>query len=459
MLISSSSGPIFVSYLFPDSEDFPSTDAKVSWPVICSGSGFDQPAAFSNPYTANPFSVLMVSLTDFAKSLPPGHPNAAPNDRLAEAAGLFSRGNVERFVGHYFRDYCPHSPILYPGTFQASSSSPYLLMVVIVTGALFSPGSNDIEQARGILDLVEEYAFSNSDFRKLLAQPDTLEDSKDTEAWQALQAAFFITQVQLREGSLARKKNARNSRFEEVICAVRALGLLESRNPFFHAEPPMPPTFQWTQYGDNETRIRLACGIFNLDASFSILYNMVPRLFAEEMNVDMPGPVEAFFADSAQDCYQIALKEHGVQMQTLSQLCDTFLQQSWNDPTRSSMQSLSMLHLFVLILALLQILWVSPYRPQKWQTMDRTSMALDRWKQIWDFQNTTLTSRQRDRYGFLKTAPLEFWQIATVLVEKKATRLDTAVEQSNAPPVSEDKLASCQSCAHALLESVNKEQV
>ncbi|KAJ9613516.1 hypothetical protein H2200_003458 [Cladophialophora chaetospira] len=446
---------LFVSYLFPDSEDFSGTENDGGWPQ--GWHGFDQAVVFGDPCPANPFSILMDSLTRFTMSLPTDHPVVAPNDRLAKASALFSKENVERFIGHYFRDYCPHSPILYPGTFQASSTSPFLLTVIVVTGALFSPGAADIESARAILDLVEEYVFSNVNFKKLLTSPNSITDPDDVEAWQALQAAFFITQVQLREGSVVKKKLTRNARFDEIICAVRALGLVDARNPFFHNEPPTPDRFQWSQYGESETKVRLVCGVFNLDASFSILYNMVPRLFAEEMNIDMPGPADAFFADSAQDCYEASLKVHGVQTLTLSALCDAFMQEKWDDQIRSSMQSISLLHLFILILALLQILWLSPYRPKKEQTMERISLALDRWKQVWDVQNTNLTPRQRERYGFLKTAPLEFWQIATVLVKKKATRLDRAVDHSTRHSQSEEIPGSCQSCAHALLENVNKE--
>lgn len=447
----------FVSYLFPDNEDFSGTDTDSNWPTVWQG--LDHAAIFGDPRAANPFSGLMDSLTHFTLSLPQDHPETALNGPLAKATPLFSRNNVERFISHYFRDYCPHSPVLYPGTFQASSASPYLLTVIVVTGALFSQGAVEIELARGILNLVEEYVFSNVNFRKLLDDPVTSTTSNDVEAWQGLQAAFFITQVQLREGSLDKKRKSRHGRFDDIICAMRALGLLDARNGFFHSESPMPEAFHWSQYGESETRIRLICGIFNLDASFTILYNMVPRLFAEELSIDMPGPVEAFFADSAQDCYQAALKEHWIQTKPLSKLCDIFMQDDWSGQTRASMQDLSMLNLFILILALLQTLWLSPYRPQKWRTMQRISLALDRWKEVWDFQNTTLTPLQRERYGFLKTAPLEFWQIATVLVKKKATRLDKAIDQGALPAYTDEKPRSCQSCALSLLEEVDKEAV
>ncbi|EXJ55888.1 hypothetical protein A1O7_08819 [Cladophialophora yegresii CBS 114405] len=447
---------VFVSYLFPDSEDFAGTGLDANWHMDWQASEVSTPFATLND--PNPFSTLVDSLTNFSLSLPQGHPERALNDRLAKASALFSRKNVERFIGHYFRDYIPHSPILFPGTFHASSASPYLLTVMVITGAMFSSGPGDIELARGILELVEEYVFSNEDFVKLLQAPHHTKYTNDLGGWQALQAAFFITQIKLREGSLAKRKEARTARFEAIISGVRALGLLQTRNPFFHAEPPLPEMFQWNQYGDSETKIRLVCGIFNLDASFTILYNMTPRLFAEELEVDMPCPVEAFFADSAQDCYQISFREHGLQTLHLSELCNAFLQDTWSEQMRSSMLSLSLLNLFTLILALLQTLWLSPYRPRKRQLMQSMAVALERWKEIWDFQNAKLNPRQQERYGFLKIAPLEFWQIASVLVQKKATRLDTAVDQSRMYAMNNGRYGNCLKYAHALLQDVNKEQ-
>ncbi|OQV06723.1 Fungal specific transcription factor domain-containing protein [Cladophialophora immunda] len=440
----------FVSCLFPDSEDFQGSSEDTNWST--NWQILDQSDAFDNSPAVEPFNCLIDSLTGFTLSLPQGHPESAPNDRLAKAATLFSRANVERFVGHYFRDYCPHSPILHPGTFRIAAASPFLLTVLVLTGALFSSSPNDMQLARDILGLVVEYAISNPVFRKLLHGPDAVKGLDEVESLQALQAAFFITQVRLREGSPSCRRDARKSHFEEIICAVRALGLLETRNSFFEAEPPPPEKFQWAQFAARESRIRLVCGIFNLDASFTILYNMTPRLFAEEMSIGLPGSVDAFFADNAQDCYRLSLKEHGLQKLRLSQICDAFLQDEWDEEMRCSMQHLSLLHLCSLMLALTQILWLSPYRPGKRQTMKRMKEALIRWKAVWDFQNATLTARQRDRYGFLKTIPLEFWQIATVLVEKNSTSLDTAITQNAIAALSNNQ------CAQTMLESVEKEQ-
>ncbi|OAP62876.1 hypothetical protein AYL99_02103 [Fonsecaea erecta] len=438
----------FVSCLFPDSKDFQGTGENSNWTTNWQAADHSDP--FGGP--AGHFNCLIDCLTGFTLSLPQGHAECAPNERLVKAATLFSRLNVERFVGHYFRDYCPHSPILHPGTWKMTAASPFLLTVLVLTGALFSASPNDMELARDILGLVVEYAFSNPIFKKLLQGPDAVRGLDELECLQALEAAFFITQVQLREGCPAKRKDARKSLFEEILSATRTLGLLETRNPFFEAEPPPPDKFQWAQFAARESRIRLACGIFHLDASFTVLYNMTPRLFAEEMNIGMPGSADAFFADNAQDCYRLSLKEHGFQKMSLSQMCDAFLQEEWDEERRFSMQHLSLLHLCSIMMGLTQILWLSPYRPRKGQTMKRMEEALRRWKAAWDFQIATLTARQRERYGFLKTIPLEFWQIATVLVEKNSTSLETAITQSAIAALNNNR------SAQTMLASVDRDQ-
>lgn len=445
----------FVSHLLPDFEGYQNDferDWRMNW------SGFDQsPTSHTLLLASCPFDALIDSLTEFTISLPCHHPERAPNDRLAKAASIFSRQNAERLIGYYFRNYSPHTPVLHPGTFNINSSSTYMLAVVLITGALFSPCGADVELARGLIGLVDAYVYTNSHFQKLVGASFFPEVSNDFDAWQGLQAVLFMSSILLREGSLGKKRELRNHRFEEIISAVRALGLLSTQNPFFHGDAPSAATFRWDQYGDTETKIRLVSSIFNLDASFTILYNMTPRLFAEELELDASGPLEAFFAENAQDCYEQCMKERLSRKLKLCEICEAFLQEEWDDELQRSMMSLSILNLFVLILAMGQILWLSPYRPRKTQTMERMGLALQRWKQIWDHQIAALTSRQQERTGFFKSAAVEFWQIAVVLTKKRVSRLDLAVDPNLARALGNSTL-NCGQIAHVLLEYVAKNQ-
>ena len=153
------------------------------------------------------------------------------------------------------------------------------------------------------------------------------------------------------------------------------------------------------------------------------------------------------------------MQERRRQMLPMSQTCAAFLQEEWSEELRSSMQEISILNLFAVILGLLQTLWLSPYRPRKSETIERIARALDRWKQIWDFQNGRLTAQQLERYGLLKVAPLEFWQIASVLVKKGATLLDGAVDRSQVPNAHGDRAESCNPSADDLLENTFMESI
>jgi len=210
--------------------------------------------------------------------------------------------------------------------------------------------------------------------------------------------------------------------------------------------------FRWQEYADSESKIRLICGIFNLDASFTILYNMPPRLFATEMDVDMPGPTTAFFAASPVECHQMATEGRQCPTLTLAELCHRFLQDDWDPQVSDSMTNVSILNLFIIVLALLQLLWLSAYKPEKAHSTYQIEQALCRWKFVWDFQTSTSTVGQLEQYGFLKTAALEFWQLAQLLVRKKETRLDTIVTAGLALD------GDINSYAHALLERINKEE-
>jgi len=96
--------------------------------------------------------------------------------------------------------------------------------------------------------------------------------------------------------------------------------------------------------------VRLACGIFGLDAGFTILYNMPLRLRADELSFDMPCSVSTYFAQSSQSCYEAALAELYPRVPPLCQLLPMFLADGWDVENCAEMKGKSILHLFVLIL-------------------------------------------------------------------------------------------------------------
>ncbi len=156
-------------------------------------------------------------LTALTLSLPHSHPEHAPSVNLALGMSTFTSTNISRFLQLYFREWNRHSPVVHPGTFDVFNTSLPLLFVMTLTGALFSLSPGAVTAARSMLELAEEFAFRDSDFQKIASGvfPDGHDQRR--RALQALQAAFCATQLQLREGTMWKKKCVRTFRFDQII--------------------------------------------------------------------------------------------------------------------------------------------------------------------------------------------------------------------------------------------------
>jgi hypothetical protein len=117
----------------------------------------------------------------------------------------------------YFRHWNRHSPVLHHGTFDAEKVSLPLLLMVVVTGALFSLSHDEVAMARNMLQLAEEYTFQNPAFVALLSGMAPKGPTEFRLALEALQAAFSAAQVQLREGIQENRRRIRSLRFRDII--------------------------------------------------------------------------------------------------------------------------------------------------------------------------------------------------------------------------------------------------
>lgn len=159
---------------------------------------------------------LMYHLHEFCDTLPAGHLQRSPNHNLTQGLELISPSNITKFVNIYFHHWNRHSPVVHRGTFDPEKTSLPLLFVIILTGALFS-SQNEAAKAKALLDLAEEFAFRNKPFEKLLAGSSPIGDEEERVSRNALQATFSVAQLQLRESSASTRKNARLTRFGQII--------------------------------------------------------------------------------------------------------------------------------------------------------------------------------------------------------------------------------------------------
>ncbi|KAH8803428.1 hypothetical protein F5884DRAFT_507570 [Xylogone sp. PMI_703] len=197
------------------------------------------------------------------------------------------------------------------------------------------------------------------------------------------------------------------------------MSLTETRNPFFRKLPVNYTAFDWKEFAMSETKLRLTCGIFALDASFSILYNMPVRLAAQELSFDMPCSVPTYLAQSSQSCYEAALAETHPRIPPFDQLLLFFLTRTGDAEDDQKIAGITIMHLFVLILAILQ----------EWKTCHTTSSSIDRapmqvvlakWKKEWDMCISSTVDLELEQAGFTRLAAIEFWRLANLLICSRA---------------------------------------
>lgn len=164
-----------------------------------------------------PSEALITDLTEFCRSLEINQPGCVRNVNLKQVLTLLEPSRVQRLIELYFHHWHRHSPIIHCGTFNIRKVSLHLLLAIILTGALFSSSQDDVNMAKGSLDIAEEYAFRNPTFMNLVSGNISDESLGNGASFEALQAAFSIAQLQLREGSLIKRKYARSVHFGNII--------------------------------------------------------------------------------------------------------------------------------------------------------------------------------------------------------------------------------------------------
>ena len=165
----------------------------------------------------HPCNKLIDSLTQFTLSLSAGHPEKAPNAKLAKSSALFSAQSLERLIGLYFQEWGPHTPVIHQATWCPYDTVPQLLLAMMLIGATLSPSADEACLANNMIDLADDYVFRNPVFQKTMAGCLQSEVFSAKEALQALQAVFLMSQIQLRTASILKRKEIRKNRFDQII--------------------------------------------------------------------------------------------------------------------------------------------------------------------------------------------------------------------------------------------------
>ena len=127
---------------------------------------------------------------------------------------IFSPPNIDRFLEYFWSLWYPHCPIVHKPLFDASSASPGLLCVMVILGACLSPNEEDNEVAKKWLDSVEELIFRHRCFRDSTAADNNASLKEEV---QAMQAAYLVSSLQKREGTVEAQARMRRHRHASMV--------------------------------------------------------------------------------------------------------------------------------------------------------------------------------------------------------------------------------------------------
>lgn len=145
-----------------------------------------------------------------------GRSEADHLDDLTTLQHLLSPAQAHRALSRYFESWHRICRIVHRPTFTADTAPDVSLIAVLMLGAMYLPNKEDRKKTLSVIDLVEEYIFS----QEALASDGLLQASTnvdDNAAFQFLQAAFLIVVTQYWTGSESSRRRVSTARFDRVI--------------------------------------------------------------------------------------------------------------------------------------------------------------------------------------------------------------------------------------------------
>lgn len=258
-------------------------------------------------------------------------------------------GHTPQFFGNYFTHWNRHSPVIHRPTFKIAASPAPLSFAISIVGALLCEDTETKTLAEQLLDLAEYYIFEHEAL--LTGDFHCRSTSCVRQALPAIQAALCIVQAQLRNKSAKKRETVRNKRFGQLAAAIRHLGVhhhlliknTDNRRDWSYRS-------HWQEFGIDEAVKRVCYGVFNIDASFSILYDIPPRLTLQDIQVTLPCGIEHFTARNPEEFQTLFV--HDPKQDTSLSLNNAFsvMFKERNCLAKLSSYRIDALHLWVLIL-------------------------------------------------------------------------------------------------------------
>ncbi|KAJ5983198.1 hypothetical protein N7481_005297 [Penicillium waksmanii] len=338
---------------------------------------------------------------------------------------FFQPSNMRRFLEYFWSLWYPHCPIVHKPLFDPFSASPGLLCVMVIIGACLSPDENDNQASRKWLDSVEELIFCQVYFRSdrelLMDQP-----GQRKEIVQCMQAAYLVSSLQKREGSVEAQARIRRHRHASMVTLARHIGPRKASHRHLDMSHTSSNSW-WEQFAEEEELIRTIIFVFLIDAALTILHNSPPRMVVPELKMDVACPESCFQAESASECMKELhtwattrfWKSRLSIVSVVRRICQCPIEESIIE----DFAGLGTLNLFTLVQAIHSLMFQLHNSLVFESTLAPIQTGLDNWREIWNSrvpEDTGLPDTPENlwkRVGFLRHAS-EFWQLARLLMGK-----------------------------------------
>ncbi|OAP55201.1 hypothetical protein AYL99_10901 [Fonsecaea erecta] len=206
---------------------------------------------------------------------------------------LLTSEKIRKFISLYFRNWHLNCPIIHRPSFDPSKVPVGLVISVVFIGAMYSKDQTERLAAKRLVDVAELVVFDSEIFSSeievtrsiqgdsLPTPSDSLQQDRDWEIFQELQAGYLMVVAQYWGGSRGSKRRAMQSRLGDVINVARSMQLHHAR----HRPSDRISEVAWLQ---KETKIRTISVIALLDCAMRIYSNYPCRITLGELDNDLP---------------------------------------------------------------------------------------------------------------------------------------------------------------------------
>ena len=150
--------------------------------------------------------------------------NSTPTVLMTGIVEFFSPEHLVSSLDLFWERWYPHCPIIHRPTFEISHCPVLLLSTMVLIGACTSPSLSYRNEAKDLLDMMEEIVFSNPMFLEQTTGT-SIDEQSDGQKVSVLQATYFMCIMQKWDGNDAAKLRIQRNRFTVFV----AVSLSESK--------------------------------------------------------------------------------------------------------------------------------------------------------------------------------------------------------------------------------------